>query len=247
MHTPAPARTARPAPLLRSVLVLAMVLGLLAPASAAGAACDVTPEEGFRLLFDGTEESLQAWTQAGPGGFDIVDCTLESVGGMGLLWYSAEEFCGYTFRADWKIAKTFDNSGIFVGFPDAGDDPWVAVNAGYEIQIDQFGRMDGAPEHYTGAIYDIQGPNRDTRLDPRGWLDWNTYEITVQDPTITVELNGVVVNEFTSTDPARDLSSGHVGLQNHGDIDTTYFRNIQVKELTPCPVEDGEAAPDLQS
>ena len=100
-------------------------------------------------------------------------------------------------------------------------DPWVAVNQGYEIQIDQYGRMDGAPKHYTGAIYDIQGPNRDTRLAPReGWVDWNTYEITVEDPKITVVLNGEVVNEFISTDPARDLSTGHFGLQNHSDIDT---------------------------
>jgi cytochrome c len=241
MNTLGPTLIPRRTLVLRAALVLAMVLGLLTPASAAGAECDITPEEGFRLLFDGTPASLESWTQAGPGSFDIVDCTLKSVGGMGLLWYSAEEFCGYTLRADWKIEKTFDNSGIFVGFPDAGDDPWVAVNQGYEIQIDQFGRMDGAPEHYTGAIYDIQGPNRDTRLDPQGWIDWNTYEITVEDPTITVTLNGDVVNEFTSTDPARDLSSGYLGLQNHGDIDTTYFRNIQVKETIPCAEDDEEA------
>ena len=56
-------------------------------------------------------------------------------------------------------------------------------------------------------------------------------EIEVDDPMIRVWINGELVNEFESEDPARDLSSGHVGLQNHGDQDQVLFRDVQVKEL----------------
>ena len=45
-----------------------------------------------------------------------------------------------------------------------------------------------------------------------------------------MRLNGWLVNEFTSTDPARDLTHGRVGLQNHGTGDEVYFRDVQVKE-----------------
>ncbi|WP_244204441.1 family 16 glycoside hydrolase, partial [Streptomyces africanus] len=46
----------------------------------------------------------------------------------------AKELKSYSLKLDWKM-RGDDNSGIFVGFP-ASDDPWSAVNKGYEIQID---------------------------------------------------------------------------------------------------------------
>lgn len=143
----------------------------------------------------------------------------------------------YTLRLEWTIDKVVDNSGIFVGFPDGGTDTHsTAISNGYEIQIDQIGRMDGASEHITGAIYDIQGPSVDTRLgvaDPTGW---NTYEITVDAPLITVTLNGVQVNRFVGADPARDLAEGHLGLQAHGLGDVARFRNVAIRELGDDPL-----------
>ena len=40
----------------------------------------------------------------------------------------------------------------------------------------------------------------------------------------------MLVNDFTSTDPARDIAQGFVGVQNHGAGETVYYRNIRVKE-----------------
>ncbi|MDD9207254.1 DUF1080 domain-containing protein, partial [Georgenia sp. 10Sc9-8] len=92
-------------------------------------------EEGYTALFDGTQASLDAWNMAGPGSFELQqDCSALTVGGMGLLWYP-EEFESYSLKMDWMMAGD-DNSGVFVGFPDPGNDPWIAVNQGYEIQID---------------------------------------------------------------------------------------------------------------
>ncbi|MBB5906356.1 ThuA domain-containing protein [Actinoalloteichus hymeniacidonis] len=185
------------------------------------------PEEGYRSLFDGTQDSLDAWNQAGPGEFVLQDdCTILSTGGMGLLWHG-EELGSYSLKADWKMEGD-DNSGIFVGFPDPGDDPWVAVDQGYEIQIDATDEDDRT----TGAIYTFQGADleaRDAALNPPG--EWNSYELVVEGQTIKVYLNDVLINDFVSTDENRDLTSGYVGIQNHGDEDDVYFRNISVKDI----------------
>lgn len=193
-----------------------------------------TPDEGYTALFDGTLETFADWRLAGAGSFGRWDdCSLRTTGGMGLLWHPDELGDHYSLTLDWKLVKD-DNGGVFVGFPDPGNDPWVAVNQGYEIQID----ATDAADRTTGAIYTFQGADAaavEQALNPVG--SWNSYEIVVHDDTIQVHLNGVLVNDFTSTDPARDLSSGFIGIQNHGAGETVYYRDIQVKELTDEPVE----------
>ncbi|MFC5290538.1 ThuA domain-containing protein [Actinokineospora guangxiensis] len=185
-----------------------------------------TPEEGYRSLYNGSAEQLEGWRMAGPGEFVQDGCAMKSVGGMGLLWFP-EEFGSYSLKLDWKLAGD-DNSGVFVGFPDPGDDPWIAVNQGYEIQID----ATDAPDRTTGSVYSFQSADiaaRDAALKPPG--QWNAYEITVTGQVIKIFLNGALINEFTSTDPARDLTQGHIGLQNHGNGDDAWFRNVRIKEI----------------
>ncbi|MGP3969935.1 family 16 glycoside hydrolase, partial [Streptomyces sp. 6N223] len=41
--------------------------------------------------------------------------------------------------------------------------------------------------------------------------------------------------DFTNTDPDRSLTTGHIGIQNHGPDDTVSFRNIRIKELDAAP------------
>jgi type 1 glutamine amidotransferase len=189
---------------------------------------DCRPETGYRPLFDGT--SLDGWQQAGPGSFTLDhDGTLTSSGGMGLLWYAASDFSSYSLKLDWKMSSASgdDNSGVFVGFPPS-DDPWSAVHHGYEIQID----ATDVPEKTTGSVYGFQSADlkkRDRALNPPG--EWNTYEIRVEGERLRVWLNGVKINDFTNTDPARSLRDGHLGLQNHGADDQVSFRNVRIKEL----------------
>ncbi|MEU2120185.1 lectin, partial [Streptomyces sp. NPDC016459] len=184
---------------------------------------DCRPETGYTSLFGGS--STTGWKQAGPGGFTLADGTLTSQGGLGMLWYSAQEFTGdYSVKLDWKAAGD-DNSGVFLGFP-ASDDPWSAVNNGYEIQIDATDSADRT----TGAVYGFRSADiaaRDAALNPPG--EWNTYELRVTGERLEIFLNGRKINDFTNTDPARSLRQGHVGLQNHGDGDDVSFRNIRVK------------------
>ncbi|WP_031074147.1 ThuA domain-containing protein [Streptomyces sp. NRRL S-118] len=188
---------------------------------------DCTPQTGYRDLFNG--HTPEGWKQAGPGRFTVVDGELRTEGGMGLLWYQAKEFSSYSLQLDWKLDGD-DNSGVFVGFP-ASDDPWSAVNKGYEIQID----ATDAPDRTTGAVYGFAPADlkaRDRVLRPPG--QWNSYEIRVRGERLQVFLNGVKINDFTNTDPARSLKDGFIGLQNHGTDDQVSFRNIRLKEL-PSP------------
>lgn len=202
------------------------------------AQADCRPENGYRPLFDGTAASLTGWKQAGPGSFTLSDDgTLTSSGGMGMLWYagSGQGFGSYSLKLDWKMAGASgdDNSGVFVGFPPS-DDPWSAVDNGYEIQID----ATDVPEKTTGSVYGFRSADlnkRDRALNPPG--EWNTYEIRVEGERLRIWLNGVKINDFTNTDPARSLRDGHVGIQNHGADDQVSFRDIRIKDLPAKPVK----------
>ncbi|WP_432843612.1 ThuA domain-containing protein [Dactylosporangium sp. CA-092794] len=188
------------------------------------AQADCRPETGYTALYNG---STAGWSQSGPGGFTESDATLSSTGGMGLFWYSAKQYTSFSLKADFRITGD-SNSGVYVGFPNPGNDPNIAVNQGYEIQID----ATDTPDHTTGAIYGFQSANlaaRDAALNPPG--AWNTYEILVEGQRIRVYLNGSGINDFTNTDPNRNLD-GYVGIQNHGAGDQVSFRNVRIKELT---------------
>ncbi|MEU2432067.1 ThuA domain-containing protein [Streptomyces sp. NPDC007861] len=192
--------------------------------AAGQAAADCRPENGYTTLYNG---STTGWSQAGPGSFTNTDATLATTGGLGLLWYSAQEFTSYSLKLDWMMPGD-DNSGVFIGFP-ASSDPWSAVDNGYEIQID----ATDTPDRTTGAVYGFASADltaRDGALNPPG--EWNTYELLVEGEHLQVFLNGVKINEFTNTDPARSLQQGHIGLQNHGSGDDVRFRNVRIKALT---------------
>jgi len=137
------------------------------------------------------------------------------------------------------MLKKDDNGGVFVGFPNPGNDPWVAVNQGYEIQIDESDELD----RVTGSIYTFKGADRTkvvAALKP--WGQWNAYEIRVQGNTIKIFLNGVEVNDWTTTDPARDLA-GFIGIQNHGGGESVWYRNIRIKEDLVAPTVTATTTP----
>jgi type 1 glutamine amidotransferase len=184
---------------------------------------DCRPETGYTTLYNG---STAGWSQTGPGGFTNTDATLTSFDGMGMLWHSAKEFRSYSLKLDWRMPGD-DNSGVVLGFP-AGSTADSALANGHEVQIDATDSVDRT----TGAVYGFKGPDvaaRDAALNPPG--EWNTYELLVEGERLQVFLNGVRINDFTNTDPARSLTSGHIAIQNHGTGDDVSFRNIRIKEL----------------
>ncbi len=94
---------------------------------------------------------------------------------MGMLWYSAKELTGdYSLKLDWKMRPATTTPVCSSASP-ASDDPWSAVNNGYEIQID----ATDAADRTTGAVYTFKSadikPPATPALRPPG--EWNTYEL----------------------------------------------------------------------
>ncbi|WP_028662803.1 ThuA domain-containing protein [Saccharomonospora halophila] len=218
-------------------------------------------DSGYEHLFDGTAGSLEGWRQAPSGHFEITDeGSLRSSGGMGMLWYAAEEFGDFSLKLKFRDVAPEGhraNSGVFVRFPDPRtpleerpegcstqgaartSQAWVAVYCGQEVQI--YDGESGEPQK-TGSIYNFDPVDlADSGATPKG--EWNDYEIRVVDQQYTILRNGEVINEFDNGpgkdslrdgDPPtgeRQFASGFVGLQNHGNNDLIEFRNIRVRTL----------------
>ena len=175
----------------------------------------------FTYLFNG--QSIDGWRMAGPGKFVLIeyDKSLQSEGGMGLLWYAKKKYKDFILKIDWKVNRRNDNSGVFIRFSNPDNDPWVAVNTGYEIQIDDL----AMPIHKTGAIYNFAAPS-----NPRSKSvgEWNTFEIEATNQKYGVVLNGKkVISEFIGN----RLTEGYIGIQNHDADSHVSFKNIMIKEI----------------
>ncbi|GAB5518291.1 MAG: hypothetical protein RhofKO_05420 [Rhodothermales bacterium] len=196
--------------------LLTLVLLLAACSGAQQAAND---EAAWVTLYDGT--STEGWVQVGPGEFiQEADGSILGTGGMGMLSYAQESFRDFILELDWKAVHDSANSGIFVRFPEQSDDPWYAVNNGYEIQI----ANTGSPMQATGAIYTFS-PATHIPTKPAG--EWNTYRIKVTGQRYEVFLNGEKVNDFFGN-RGRE---GYIGIQNHDSESKVWYRNIRVQPL----------------
>jgi hypothetical protein len=194
-----------------------------------GAACgaDWTP------IFNG--KNLDGWEMVGPGRFVVENGLMKTEGGMGLLWYTGRQFGNATLRVVFKTTSPSSNSGVYIRFPEKPKDAWYAVHNGYEVQIDAA----GDEWHCTGSLYSLSKVTKRTQK-PTG--EWNTMEITLRGQKTIVRLNGEVVNEFDGNqsvperkawyEPVRGPrpDAGYMGLQNHDEKSTVYFREVSYKE-----------------
>jgi hypothetical protein len=213
-------------------------------------------ETGFKWLFDGTQTSLATWEQAGPGSFDYDPGEQVIVArpgnDIGLLFYTAKAFSDFTLRLQFRLDSRDDNSGVFVRFRDprkpppvglndpkiAGNPAWLAVDTGFEAQIDEQARPDGADLHRTGAVYAVPiGGGAGQQMFVRGSSlqpgEWNDCEVKVAGDTYTIALNGFQTAAFTNNDLTRgraasqDPLSGFIGLQSH--TGAVSFRAVRIK------------------
>lgn len=178
---------------------------------------------GFDVIFDG--KSLRDWEMCGPGKFVLKDKVIITEGGMGLLWYTKKMFRDFILRIYWKTNRKEDNSGIFIRFPNPYNDPGIAVNEGYEIQIYDAEPSDGNATHMTGAIYDFAPCSMIAVSKEPG--QWNAFEIHAIGQQYTVILNNKKVTEFTGN---RQLE-GYIGLQNHDSESKARFGKIAIRTL----------------
>jgi hypothetical protein len=199
------------------------------------------------VLFDGTLGSDWKMTtiknQPGrddPGHVTVDDGAIVVHPGtdLGLLWNTRPTPADFLLELEFRLAAQDDNSGVFVRFPDPeskgyDNTAWVAVDFGFEVQIDETGAPDGSFLHTTGAIY-AQQDQTFTRVVAKPPGEWNAYAIRVEGQVYTVTLNGQQVTRFENRDAKRGLASAagapaFIGLQTHSG--TPAFRNIRIREL----------------
>lgn len=200
------------------------------------------------VLFDGT--LTPGWkmstikNQPGkddPGRFDLEGDALVSKPGsdLGMLWHTTPTPANFLLELEFRLSKVDDNSGVMIRFPDPDskgydNTAWVAVDFGFEIQINEPGAPDGAPMHTTGAVYN-QADQQFARVPANPPGAWNTYAIRAEGQTYTVVLNGKQVTRFVNPNAARGLAStpsapSYLGLQTHSGGNVA-FRNVRISAL----------------
>ncbi|HUJ33518.1 MAG TPA: DUF1080 domain-containing protein [Candidatus Acidoferrum sp.] len=207
--------------------------GILLAMGLLGGLCAQAQDAGWKQLWNGKD--FTDWRHVGPGRFVIENGLLKSEGGMGLLWYTPEKLGNCKIRVVYKTTKNSDNSGVFIRIPEKPTEEWMPVNRGYEVQID-----DSQDDyHITGVLYSLTKAM--ARSGKTG--EWNTMEITLDGPHTVVTLNGEKVTDFTEGQPVPPKvksyepdrgprpEMGYIGLQNHSDSDTVYFKEVAVRPL----------------
>jgi len=212
--------------LLRRALVSALLLVGLTALSAAA-------QDGeWTLLFDGS--SMDGWSHVGEGSFVLEDGVLRTQGGMGLFWYTGRKLGDAVVEVEYRSPDS-SNAGVFIRIPERPSDPWMPVNRGYEVQINPVGDA----THRTGTLYSLT----EAQAEAGGGDGWNTLTITLDGERTVVHVNGTLVTDYTEGDPVPPKeedyepdrgprpAEGYIGLQNHGEGDTVYYRRVRVRPL----------------
>ncbi|HEY4968161.1 MAG TPA: DUF1080 domain-containing protein [Puia sp.] len=190
-------------------------------------------------LFNGKD--LTGWKQVGPGEHFVVDGMITSKGGMGLLYSTKGKFENCTIRVVYKMQKFNSNSGVFIRIPIEPKEPWMPVFYGYEVQIDNHPETSKEDEyHITGTLYSLTKP---LAKPGKPGPEWNIMEITLDGPHTIVYVNGEKVTDYMEGDPVPERkfdfepyhgirpNAGYIGLQNHGDDDVVFIKEVSVKPL----------------
>ncbi len=186
-------------------------------------------------LFNG--QNLEGWTHVGKGKFVIKDGILKTKGGMGLLYYNQQAFENAVIKVVYKNPEG-KNAGVYIRIPEKPTEPWMPVNKGYEVQIDD----NGDDYHRTGVLYSLTKAKAKPKRQ-----EWNTMEITLDGNRTKVTVNGELITDFKEGDPVPEKKiwyepergprplKGYIGLQNHGKKDVVYFKEISYKPIPPKP------------
>ena len=205
------------------------------------------------VLFDGT--STDQWEFAKDAWFIDSDgsltCRMQEIKGrngtirtrgMGYIW-TRETYADFELQLQYKLSKAA-NSGVFYR-----SDPSDPVQKGFEIQLldnEGFQAAKGPrdPKNLNGSLYDAQAAS--SKADkPVG--QWNSFKLTCRGPKVTVEMNGVVINQgnfdrwqIAGKNPDGSNNKfktalnelprkGKIGFQNHGQV--VWIKDVLIKPL----------------
>ena len=202
---------------------------------------------GWQLLFDGND--MSQWRNFKKEGLNpewVVEndtMKLTGVGGGDIL--TRKTFRNFDLRLEWNISEG-GNSGIFILVDEEGERIYSHAP---EIQIlDNERHSDKEIDsHRSGSLYDMVTSHPSSHK-PAG--EWNKVRILFEDGYLRVWQNrvqtvGITIGDSTWNtlfknskfgdgsnsvfDGYAESTSGHIGLQDHGD--PVAFRNIKIREL----------------
>jgi hypothetical protein len=193
----------------------------------------------WKQLFNGKD--LTGWKHVGGGSRYVEEGLLASKGGMGLLYWTGGKLGNCVIRVVYKMQNFNSNAGVFIRVPIEPKEEWMPVYYGYEVQIDNHPETSNEDEyHISGTLYAFTKPlAKPGKPGPQ----WNTMEITLDGPRTIVYLNGEKVTDYTEGQPVPERkfsfepypgirpNEGYIGLQNHGDEDIVYFKEVAVRPL----------------
>lgn len=209
------------------------------------------PDTSWTVLFDGS--STDAWRSYNAEGFPseywhieegalVFRRPAEATGGQDII--TKDTYQDFELEMEWSVSEG-GNSGIFYFVL---EQPTQGIYwSGLEMQVldnenhpDAQMGVDG--NRKAGSLYDLipAVPQNAKPFD-----EWNAVRIVSRGATVEHWMNGEKVLEFTRWTPewfemVRNskfnghpefgaMQSGHIGLQDHGDV--VKFRNIRVRRL----------------
>jgi hypothetical protein len=202
---------------------------------------DAERSAGWRLLFDG--KTTAGWRNYGKptisDGWVVQDGALTRTGAGGDI-ITNDEFGNFELSIDWKI-EPGGNSGIFYRASEEQDE--IYWNAPEMQVLDDAKHPDGQNLlQSAGAAYDLYPAPRG-HVHPGG--AWNTARLVVNGNHVEHWLNGFKLLEFEFGSPDWNSkvagskfkphlkfgknSTGHIGLQDHGNV--VAYRNIKIRTL----------------
>ncbi len=183
-----------------------------------------SPKDEWVSLFDG--KSFDGWKLAEhPETFKIENGMIAVHGERGHMFYDGtylnHDFKNFEFKATIKTTLG-SNSGIFI-LTEYQAESWPSQ--GFEIQVNN-SHTDWIR---TGSVYGIQNVKEVTMKDG----EWFTMGIKVVGKTITVSLNGKVVNEYTEGAAVEKpkFRRGTIALQGHDPKSLVYYKDVMIKAL----------------
>jgi hypothetical protein len=175
-------------------------------------------------LFNGKD--LTGWENAK---YIVVDGVLICKGGN---LVTEKQYTNYVFELDFLLPPG-GNNGLGIHYPGTGG----PSSSGMELQIldnkhPKYAKL--VDSQYHGSLYKLKAAKRG-HLKPAG--EWNHQKVTIDGPSVIVELNGVVIldanldeiNKLKPKHKGATRRSGHICFCGHGA--PVKFKNITIKEL----------------
>jgi hypothetical protein len=195
--------------------------------------------DGFKPLFNGKD--LKGWktVNCAPSTFTVrngmIFCTGKPTGVM----RTEKMYENFVLQADWRHLDKEGNSGIFI-WSDATTAKGQPFTRAIEVQVmvgseADWYTSDGDVFPIHGAVMKPENPRpkggdraypTEKRMRPGG--EWNHYEITCKDGSISLAVNGKMVTRGHDVNPRR----GYICLESEGS--PIEFKNIRIKEMPPA-------------